>query len=829
MDLKSAIEYIIDGEGLLFLGAGFSSNAQNILHETMKMAPQLSNELCEELNIPQNDNLSDVADYYLDSDVVEDGGKKLIEKLQNNYMCRYVLDEHEEVANLDWLRVYTTNYDNVFELASNRVGKRRVPHIISDNMKNVEKATSVLHINGYIDRLTIDQLNDQFKLTTKSYMREDFSNTDWCGLFRNDLSRARVIVLIGVSLQYDDELQKMLAENPKYKNKIIFIDKKENVELKDNVKNNPMYKYKKRKYGEIHEIGIEGFAKEIKSIRSTYKPRSKNVEYRSFTHINKKQFELNSVSGNDYWGLLVYGDVNESLIFNNINNNKYIIDRKQLENFSEEILSDDIKVAIIHSDLGNGKTCSVMKLSYKLKEHGEVFWLNDYNEDIIREIEEISKLAGKKFIFIENYGNYFDVLSKIKIYLDKDIKLILTERTSIHTSIYYTLKGRLEIDDKFIKDYNLNYIDDSDLDNLTYVLNKVDKWEDRELDDQQKKQKIIHEYKNSFREILIKLVRSKTISEKINKVFDSIKDNRSKKNILLAICVNSIINTGLELNDIIALLEIKINNNVTKDKNMNELVNFNSNIIKAKSSILAQYIIHSNRLEKETLEIMKKMAIRANKLKYGNKIDAVIKDFVSASNMLLVLRKKDEKIYEQILEYYDALKDSYKRNPFFYLQYAMACLDMNYYERAGEYIDIAYREAELINEKYNSYKQGKRFDTFQIDTQNGRYILQKAIIEQNEKTPYKTFVKVHDLFIATLNKEKTQEQLVYRQVDNYVDYFNIYKNSFSYEERKEYIECVKEMIARIDKYKIKNKDKDIDKIGRSLNSLVGQIIKSMYC
>lgn len=828
MDLKSAIEYIIDGEGLLFLGAGFSSNAQNILHETMKMAPQLSNELCEELNIPKNDNLSDVADFYLDSDVVEDGGKKLIRKLQNNYKCKYVSGEHEEVADLDWLRVYTTNYDNVFELASDRVGKRRVPHIISDNMKSVEKTTSILHVNGYINLLTIDQLNDQFKLTTTSYMREDFSNTDWCGLFRNDLLRARVIVLIGVSMDYDEQLQKMLAENSNYKNKIIFIDKKEDVELEESIKNNPMYKYKKRKYGKIYEIGIEGFAEEIKSIRSTYKPKSRKVDFRSFTHINKKQFELDTISGNDYWALLVYGDVSESLIFNNINNNEYIIDRKQLENFSEEILSDDIKVAIIHSDLGNGKTCSVMKLGYKLKEFGEVFWLNDDKGDIAREIEEISKLSGKKFIIIENYGNYFDVLSKMKIYLDNDIKLILTERTSINTSIYYTLKGKLDIDDKFIKDYNLNNIEISDLDNLTNILNQVDKWEDRELDDKQKKQKIIDEYKNNFREILIKLVRSKKISEKINKVFNSIKDNRLKKNILLAICVNSIINTGLELNDIVALLQIKINNNVTKDKNMNELVNFNSNIIKAKSSILAQYIIHSNRLEQETLAIMKKMVIRANELKYGNKIDAVIKDFVSASNMLLVLNKKDENINEQVLEYYDELKDSYKRNPFFYLQYAMACLDMNYYERAGEYIDIAYKEAELINEKYK-YKQGKRFDTFQIDTQNGRYILQKAITEKNEKAPYKTFSKVHDLFIATLNKEKTQEQLVYRQVDKYVDYFKVYKNSFSYEERKKYIECVNEMIGRIDNYKTKNKDKEIDKIGRSLNSLVGQIIKSMCC
>ena len=312
-------------------------------------------------------------------------------------------------------------------------------------------------------------------------------------------------------------------------------------------------------------------------------------------------------------------------------------------------------------------------------------------------------------------------------------------------------------------------------------------------------------------------------------MYDKIKDNRIKKNILIAVCINSIINTGLKLNDIIALLDVKISNSIIKDKNLNELIKFDSNTIKAKSSILAEYIIHKNNLENESLEVMKNMAIRANRIKYGNEIQNVIKDFVSTSNILLVLRKKDEKLSKEILQYYEDLKDSYKRNPFFYLQYAMACLDMHYYDRAGEYINIAYKEAQLINDSYSSRHKTKKFDTFQIDTQNGRYMLERAIEEKNEVNAYSTFSRVHDLFMATLNKEKTQEQLVYRQVINYKYYFEVYKNTLSYEERKNYIVAVEEMIDKMESYNVRRRSSDINYIVSELKGLVSEIIKSMIC
>lgn len=828
MNIEDAIEYIIDGEGLLFLGAGFSTNATNILGNKLVTATTLSEDLCKELKIPINPNLSDVTDYYMGSDEIEDADKKLVSKLIEYYRCNDIEDEHKEIADLDWIRVYTTNYDNVFELASNRVNKRRTGYIISDEMKYIERKNSILHINGYIEKLTIDQLNDQFKLTTTSYMREDFSDTKWCGLFRNDLARARVVVLIGVSMDYDEQLQKMLSENPNYKNKIIFIDRKESKTLLESIEENPMYKYKKRKYGEIYEMDTKGFADKVEIVKKRYKPKSRKMDFRAFTHINNKEFDLDIIDVNDYWSLLIYGDVNESLIFNNITNNKYIINREQFKDFDVDINSNDVQVAIIHSDLGNGKTCSAKKLSHMLKDKGEVFWLDDGNLDVTREIEEICDMPGRKFVFIENYGNFFGILSKFKIYLDDSVKLILTERTSIHFSIYCTLKETIGVDDNYIREYDLNKIFWGDLDNLTYILDKVDKWDERGLNSEAKKVKLSKDYQRSFREILIKLVRSKEVSKKIDTMYNNIKENRIKKSLLLAVCINSVINTGLELNDIITLLDIKVSNNIIRDTNMNELLDFKSNVIRARSSILAEYILHSNNLKNDILEIMKRMAVKANKLKYGNKIEAVIKDFVSSSNMLLVLRKKDEKICEDILGYYDDLKDAYKRNPFFYLQYAMACLDMKYYDRAGEYINIAYKEAKLINDRYNSIKKGKKFDTFQIDTQNGRYMLERAIEEKNEANAFKTFLDVHNLFITTLNKEKTQKHLVYRQLINYKLYFETYKGQFSYDERKRYIILTKEMVEEMECYEKSNGDLEIRGIIKQLNLLTENIVKSMF-
>ncbi|MFR1905990.1 MAG: hypothetical protein ACLS28_09795 [Clostridium neonatale] len=43
--------------------------------------------------------------------------QNLITKLQNKFTCNEVTKEQKIIALNDWIRIYTTNYDNVIEFA----------------------------------------------------------------------------------------------------------------------------------------------------------------------------------------------------------------------------------------------------------------------------------------------------------------------------------------------------------------------------------------------------------------------------------------------------------------------------------------------------------------------------------------------------------------------------------------------------------------------------------------------------------------------------------------------------------------------------------------
>lgn len=52
-----------------------------------------------------------------------------------------------------------------------------------------------VHLNGKVDKLTIDKLNGEFKLTNRSYLTTEFLNSDWLSIFKTDLMAAKAIFL----------------------------------------------------------------------------------------------------------------------------------------------------------------------------------------------------------------------------------------------------------------------------------------------------------------------------------------------------------------------------------------------------------------------------------------------------------------------------------------------------------------------------------------------------------------------------------------------------------------------------------------------------------
>ena len=127
MNIEEAIRHAIDGNAILFLGAGFSCGGKNRNGETLPSASELSKRLCKEMGIPESSDLAIVSDMFIDHSVYGKGVKELISFLKKQCLALRISEAQETIINLPWRRIYTTNYDNIPEICSRKGNVERSP------------------------------------------------------------------------------------------------------------------------------------------------------------------------------------------------------------------------------------------------------------------------------------------------------------------------------------------------------------------------------------------------------------------------------------------------------------------------------------------------------------------------------------------------------------------------------------------------------------------------------------------------------------------------------------------------------------------------------
>lgn len=143
MDIKkeAIVRNALDGNAILFLGAGFSVGATNVDNTEFPIAAGLCNELIKEGNIDvDGEDKRDLEDLgYISTRYLEEGNtvRDLISLLKKKYSCLNVGEEHKVIAAINWKRIYTTNYDDVMEFASRCIGKLREPVVASTHIAEV--------------------------------------------------------------------------------------------------------------------------------------------------------------------------------------------------------------------------------------------------------------------------------------------------------------------------------------------------------------------------------------------------------------------------------------------------------------------------------------------------------------------------------------------------------------------------------------------------------------------------------------------------------------------------------------------------------------------
>lgn len=798
MEIDEGIRYAITGNALLFCGSGFSVGATSIIDKKFPVGAGLCNTLKKELDIDDNDD--DDLEYYSSKFKKEYGADRLIQLLKNNFTVKTYKNYHETISNIDWRRIYTTNYDDILEVSAKKY-KRQAITLANEPRINRNHKELIIHLNGNIKNLTPEKLNNEFKLTMSSYSSTNFIESDWYEVFKNDIDSIKAIFFVGFSLKYDLDIRRAITSRKNLKEKTFFIDS-ENI----SAKNEEILS----EYGHVLKIGVDGFAKLVEEIDKEYiKPYGYKEPLYAFLQYSKDEPNYKTVRDIDVINLLYRGEYLDDLLVHNNTNERYIFKRDAIKNIIN-LITEGKKFIILESDFGNGKTFTLNILQYELNKLGYVFRLVNSDEDINQDVDNIiQNYEGRKFIVIDNYHNYFNVLNILDKYNLSEITVILTERSYINDLLYSDLLNIKQCNEKNTQIISLNKLTNVEIDSLINLLNNFNLWGKKSKWKLAEKRRFVKiDCNRSLKEVLIETFKSNVIKSKLDDIINIINRNKTAERIMLLSVISNLINLDLNLDDYLHLLSLtNLSLEIKKDININELMNIDENEIKVKSSILADFIISNTDYSDKIIDlIIKIMNILDNKnaiKKYSN----IQFSLISFSNIQLLVRVRGQRFKDLIIRYYESIKNNNycNHNIFFWIQYANARISLNEFVEARLCLDKADSEKEI----------GRNYP--QYDTCYSRYLLENQLNSKEEKDAYNVFEEAHRGIYNNKNS-KDRWHFPLKQTYLYYEYYKVFYNSFSETEKGLFIMRCKEIYDKITDYISVREDIDGKANHRVLNS-----------
>lgn len=819
MILDEAIAYEIEGNALLFLGAGFSAGAKNIAGREFPLGSSLCDRLIDDGKIDvtgesQSDrsDLGYIAERYLESNTKQD----LLRFLKNEFTCKEYSATHKTISQVTWKRIYTTNYDNIIESVSLALGMSRESVDPDKRPSDVlQYNNSIVHMNGYIGNVTEEKLDSTFKLLTSSYQRRTIPDSDWAISLHNDIMNAKCLIFIGYSLDYDLELQQIFAESKDIKDKCIFITWNPSRRTLTNM----------QRFGNIEKIGVDGFAARLETAVATYHPVSKEYEMRCLKKVNADDLDpAVSINDKDIIELFFNGVIEMRNIFS-IRRSQYIVERCCCQEIEKDIMN--YQAAIVHSDIGNGKSVILRELESRLISRGMVFYLEQLNSFIQDDMEYICTLRGVKYIFIENYNRIIDS-EYVKIFgrfQKEDIRFIFSVRSYLNENLYQRFLDGFGIEEKNILMYDVNTLSHEECKSMCSLLDKYSLWGRRSGSSRAEKMRYLKKDCHSeMKSIMLDLLQSDEMQRKITCLLDMLFQDKNLKEITLLLFICRTIAIELKLDDIVLLLNKQVRTSaVLKNTDFREFFDFVENRIKLKSPLVAYFILQHYNYNEDVEAILRKILPVLDRHSSIERYKNMLRMLISYSNLRMIFNQNDNQYYSHFIRIFELSKSLtyHMNNPFFWLQYAIVRMELKEYKTAGIYLENA---ESYSHKKFDS-------DSWQIETHKARLLLEQTIYEKNQKDAFGNFEKAYYL----LHDNKTPDlHYPLRQVSLFEKYYKAFYKNFTDAEKTQFLYYCIEMQKMIETYlnspkvlarKKTKANNDIRRIQRTLEKMRCEMTK----
>ena len=773
VDMDELVGRLSTGKAILFTGAGFSMSSKNVAGEEPSAGGELAKEICRLGGFAEDEDLRYATDYYMSNF----SKTNLVELLKQKYTLQSTSKAHETICSINWRRFYTTNYDKGVEISSSKVGKVVECIDVTHSAATYYKRDGLcIHLNGSIDSLTEDSLENSFKLSTSSYISPDsFLSSDWYYYFKKDLERSSAIVFVGYSM-YDVEIQKILFENQSLREKTYFVTRE-----------NPATKteFILSKFGSIVPIGVDGFARLIEENISELEASDiyENLQSLELYQLSKESIEIRDA---DVETMIMYGDISKNFIDDGIAGEQripFLVLRDQLD--EARIFIEEGSNIVIYGDMGNGKSMLLRELEADLSIRSiDSYHVVDIEGDYIGDIDLISKSGKRSVVFVDGYERYLDLIKHYSCSLPKNISIIASARTAEHERLRQYLKDiGFEHNDLCVDVLSL---DESSA--LVDIIDNLGMWGDKAGMSNDRKVDFI-QVKNAAQisVTLLSIFNSPQIKDRIAKELGSLLSEPEIKDTIFAIALIEVLDMPCKFSLVSDVADNNVVYSASLQQNEHYKSLFKSNGLEVitKSSIFCLSLIKNHFTPSYVIAQLQKIARKLNKYDRNDfEQRAIFKSTLRFSFIEKIIPGENKK--NSLRRYYEDLKISVpwlKSDPHFWLQYGMANITFKEYPKAQQFLDQSYSLARK--------KEG--YHTSNIDTQQARLYLLIAIQEPDPSQVYDGFSKCHRLLERLDN-----DVYKFRQVEKYRDFYESCYSKLSKKNKVGFEHACKAMRKAID-------------------------------
>jgi len=736
--LRGAIRSALNGEAILFLGAGAAKAAKTSKGESLPTGQELSDALATDCGLGGGYPLDSITEHFIDAR----SETALINALRKHLTVATTDPELTTLASLPWSRIWTTNYDDAFEQALN---DREAPHYSLTTAADTRNAQGnklvVLHINGSLAKIK-QSLTPDFILTSQSYATQSFIESEWSVIFRNDLQRSKAVFFIGYSLADIDVAR--LIFNPKiFCSKIHFVDRTEI---------DPVLRTKLSRFGTVHPIGLEALRGIVESERSSWTKPDLIEEYQCFSRLEIEDGSR-TPSDDDFYDLILRGVSRDGLMLaqaENPDDPSYTV----IRTCEDKCIKDLGKTATIVAMVGgfaNGKSVAIRSISLKLAAQGrDVFLLEHPNDSAEVELQRMCRRDEDFVLVIENYSRNLPLVESFSRYARPDCALLISERAEVHELRLPALVDRTTAHRQLLV-HDIDVLDNEEIGRLSSLLSFRGLWGERAgLSVAQRNAYLKHDCGGQLQAVLIDVAKSPQIQAKLNEIVEHFKAIEGGLRVLISLCLLQAIGEEPRVSVVTELLNLSDDSfrNLSRDEISRQIVVVRSGVAQFRSTIMATAVLNGLVNAPIITDVIVECVRNAEHAKradsyYGN----LAKELMRFATLERILPDKGKRAALQNL--YEELKNipSIRENPQYWLQYAMARLSLGELDVARRYFEQSYSFAERIS----------GYDTFQIDNHYCRLLFLEA---ENTTDSDEAFRVVNDALI-TLKKQVLRENRHY--------------------------------------------------------------------